>query len=490
MAKKVVTIFIRDDSVNLLIMAGKRVEKWARLPLEPGLVSQGLVAEEAQVASKIKELLKLEKIAAGRVIAGLGGHNSVYRIINLPELPEAVLPEAVKREAKRVIPVPLEEVYLSYQPLPPAAGETRLFLAAFPRNAADALHRTLHQAGLQPYIMDLAPLALCRAVNEPRSIIVNTKSDNTDIIVMTERIPQVIHRLSLPGEAESASERISAIAEEIDRTITFYNSSHHDTPLDSTVPMLVSGDLAGETESWESLAGKSGCTVSVMPSPVETPDGFNPNGFMVNIGLALKELLAERGEANFSLVNLNTMPEVYRPKPVRLPNVFVPISLAVATSILLIVGFLVFNTVSHTGVLRSELDSIETLLAQETATTGLLQSQAALIEPQLAEIEDTRVIFDGTFNALANIRIEVNADVVDIVTLRPTDIALTGVNHVVNSATVSGVSPTEHSIFVYARSLRASGRFSTVTISSIVAIEEEGAVTGFEFEILLDPEET
>ncbi len=489
MAKKVVTLFIRDDSVNLLIMAGKRVERWASLPLEAGLVSQGLVVEEAQVANKLKELLKLEKIAAGRVIAGLGGHNSVYRIINLPELPEAVLPEAVKREAKRVIPVPLEEVYLSYQPLPPAEGETRLFLAAFPRNAADALHRTLHQAGLQPYIMDLAPLALCRAVNEPRSIIVNTKADNTDIIVMTERIPQVIHRLSLPGETESSAERLSAIAEEIDRTITFYNSSHQDAPLDSTVPMLVCGDLAGEPESWESLAGKSGCTVSVLPSPVETPDGFNPNGFMVNIGLGLKELLAERSEANFSLVNLNTMPEVYRPKPVHLPNVFFPVALAVATSILLVVGFLVFNTASHTGVLRSELESLESLIAQETATTSLLQSQTTLIEPQITEIEATRDIFEGTFNTLADIRTEVNADVFQMVISCPGDIGLTGVDHVITSATVSGVSPTEHSIFVYARNLRTSGRFSEVTISSIEAIEEEGSVTGFDFEILLEPEE-
>jgi len=489
MAKKVVTLFIRDDSVNLLVMAGKRVERWASLPLEAGLVSQGLVVEEAQVANKLKELLKLEKIAAGRVIAGLSGHNSVYRIINLPELPEAVLPEAVKREAKRVIPVPLEEVYLSYQPLPPTEGETRLFLAAFPRNAADALHRTLHQAGLQPYIMDLAPLALCRAVNEPRSIIVNTRSDNTDIIVMTERIPQVIHRLSLPGEAESSAERLSAIAEEIDRTITFYNSSHQDAPLDSTVPMLVCGDLAGEPESWESLAGKSGCTVSVLPSPVETPDGFNPNGFMVNIGLALKELLAERGEPNFSLVNLNTMPEVYRTKPVRLPNVFAPVALAVGISILLGVGFLVFNTASHTGVLRSELESLESLIVQETAATGLLQSQVTLIEPQITEVEATRDIFYGTFNTLADIRAEVNADVSQIVTSCPTEIGLTGVDHVINSATVGGVSPTEHSIFVYARSLRASGRFSAVTISSIEAIEEEGEVTGFEFEFLLEPEE-
>ncbi len=489
MAKEVITLFIRDDAINLLVMDGRRVGKWASLPLEPGLVSQGLVLEEAKVATKLKELFKMEKIAMGKVIASLSGHNSVYRLITLPELPEAVLPEAVKREAKRVIPVPLEEVYLSYQTLPPTKGETRLFLAAFPRNVADALQRTLQQAGLQPYSMDLAPLALCRTANEPRSIIVNSTSDNTDIVVMTERIPQVIHRLSLPGEAESSSEKLSAIAEEIDRTITFYNSSHQDAPLDSTVPMLVCGDLAKAPESWETLAGKSVSPVSILPSPVESPDGFNPNGFMVNIGLALKELLPERGEANFSLVNLNAMPEVYRAKPVRLPNLFVPVSLAISSSIIVGLIALIINTAAHTGVLRSELETAEGLIAQESAGITAMQEQVGLIEPQIAEIEATTDIFDATFNTLQDIRIEVNTDVSQIVTLRPENINLTGVGHVVNSATVSGISPDEQSIFAYARSLRASGRFATVTITSIGAVEEEGEVTGFEFEFLLEPRE-
>ncbi len=486
MAKRVITIFIRDDAVNLLVMEGKRVEKWASLPLEPGLVSQGLILDEAQVANKLKELFKLEKVTMKRVIAGLSGHNSVYRIITLPELPEAVLPEAVKREAKRVIPVPLEEVYLSYQLLHPAEGETRVFLAAFPRNVADALHRTLNQAGLQPYIMDLAPLALCRTVNEPRSIIVYTRLDHLDIMIMAERIPQLIHRLSLPGEAESSSERLSAIAEEIDRTIAFYNSSHQEEPLDSTVPMFVCGDLAQAPESWQSLAGQSGCPVSILPSPVESPEGFDPNEFMVNIGLALKELLPEKGEDNFSLVNINTLPEVYLPKPVRLPNIVIPIGLIIGIGILIYMGFLVYNKASHISVLRSELEPIESLIAQENEEIAALQEQVELIEPQIAALEATAGIFDTTFNALEEVREEVDGDLSQIVSLLPEDIDLTGFEHTGDSVTVKGISTYESDIFTYARNLRSSDSFSTVIISSIEAVEEEEEITGFEFEFLLE----
>ncbi len=70
MARKITTLFIRDNSINLLVMKGRRVEKWASLLLEPGLVSQGVVLDEAQVAGKVTELFKLEKVRKREVIAG------------------------------------------------------------------------------------------------------------------------------------------------------------------------------------------------------------------------------------------------------------------------------------------------------------------------------------------------------------------------------------------------------------------------------------
>ncbi len=175
MAEKVITVFIRDDAVNLLQVEGRGVKKWASLPLEPGLVNQGLILDETRVAEELDKLFKLAKIGTRKVVAGISGLNSLYRLISLPELPEAILPEAVKQEARRVIPVPLDEVYLAYQRLPAPEGETRVFLTAFPRNVADVLVRTLRQAGIQPYVMDLAPLALCRTLDEPRAIIINSQ---------------------------------------------------------------------------------------------------------------------------------------------------------------------------------------------------------------------------------------------------------------------------------------------------------------------------
>jgi len=252
MAKRVTTLFIRDTSINLLVMKGEQVEKWASLPLEPGLVSQGLIADEEQVADKVKQIFKETGAQTSKVITALSGGDSLYRIITLPELPDAVLPEAIRREAKRTIPTPLEDVYYSYQRLTSLTrGESRIFLATFPRNMADALVRTLRQAGVKPYIMDLAPLALCRIPDEPRAIIVNARLDHLDVAVIADRLPQVIRRLSLPGETESLEERLPLIAEEFNRTVAFYNSSHVEHPLDTTVPVFVCGELAEAPETWQ-----------------------------------------------------------------------------------------------------------------------------------------------------------------------------------------------------------------------------------------------
>jgi type IV pilus assembly protein PilM len=488
MAKKVTTIFISDEAVNLVVVDGRRVKKWASLPLEPGLVNQGLVVDEAQVADRLKELFKQVKERAGKVIAGVSGLNCLYRLISMPELPEAILPEAVKQEAGRVIPVPLDEVYLSYQHLPSTPGETHIFLAAFPRNVADALIRTLREAGVEPYIMDLAPLALCRTLDEPRAIIVNARLDNLDIIVMVDRLPQLIRTLSLPGEAASLSERLPTIIEEIDRTIAFYNSSHKEQPLNSTVPMFVCGDLAQAPESWQSLSGKLNCPVSISPSPVESPESFNPSEFMVNIGLAFKELFPGKAGDNVSLVNFNVLPEAYLPKGVSLSAILAPIGVIIGIGLLVYMGFMLQNSMAHTSVLSSELAAIESSTAQEQEEIAVLKEQVTQLEAQIGPLEARMNIFETTFTSLGEGRELVDREMSDIVRLLPggKDFHLMEVNHGLRSVTVNGIAPDESDIFQYARDLRNS--FSTVIITSIEAKEvegEEGETTEFGFEFLL-----
>lgn len=462
MAKRVTTLFIRDTSINLLVMKGEKVEKWATLPLEPGLVSQGLIADEGQVANKVKQLFKETKAKTNKVITALTGHDSLYRIISLPELPEAVLPEAIRREAKRTIPTPLEEVYFSYQRLPTVTkGESRIFLVTFPRNLVDALVRTLRQAGVKPHILDLAPLALCRIPDERRAIIVNARLEHLDVIVLADRLPQVIRRLALPGEAESLEERLPLIAEEFNRTVTFYNSSHMEKPLDSTVPVFVCGDLAEVPDTWQSIVGGTGYPVSLLPSPVEPPEGFNANEFMVNIGLALKELLPTKKEdANFSIVNFNALPEAYVPPTFSIVRVLIPVVAVIGIGLIIFAVILILNNRTQIATLQSQVTVAETSVAQ-------LQRDIATLNTQVGSVGAAADALNARLIAMEQGRAMFQEDLAQIVSLAADKVTLSSVSHSGSSVTVSGAASNENDISSYARALRSGGRFSEVWIRSI-----------------------
>jgi type IV pilus assembly protein PilM len=499
MAKKIVSLFLRDFEINLLEMNGRRVVKWARAPLEPGLVVQGVIRDETQVADKIKELLRLEKIRAGKVIAGMSGMNSLYRLITLPEMPEAVLTEAVRREATRVLPVSLDEVYLSHQPVPSAKGERRLFLATYPRNMADSLLRTLRKVGLDPYLMDLAPLALARIPDEPRAIIVNSRAEHADIIVIEDRLPQLIRVLSLPSEAKSLSERLPAISEELTRTVMFYNSSHIEKPLASSVPLFVVGELAEAPDSWPTLVGRFGFPVSLLPLSVDYPEGFPANDLMVNIGLALKELTAERGDGNFSIVNLNTLPAVYRPRRIAMSRILVPVGIIIGLGVLAYMGYLVQQGNSQTKTLRSQVTASEQPLVQQNKEIVALKNQVNQTQPQIAPIDTqigqvaaTTAVFTSTRDGLTAGRDNINGDLDTIVRLLPSNVDLLTVNHNGEEITITGLAPDEDDIFGYTKELRSSGAAPALIISSItreetqVGEEEEAEiVVRYSFDLLL-----
>ena len=487
MAKKVRTLFIRDDAINLVVVDGKKIKNFASLRLEPGLVSHGLIVDEPQVARELEKLFELTKESMGKVIVGLSGINSLYRLISLPELPADMLPEAVKREAERMIPVPLDEIYLSYQRIPSPPGKMLIFLAIFPRNMADALVRTLRKAGIKPHIMDLAPLALCRAMDEPRAIIVNAKSGSLDIMIMEDRLPQLIRTVYLPGETTSIHENLPAIIEEIDRTVTFHNSQHKDNLLDSTVPMFICGDLVEVPESWQSLSGNLNCPVSTLSSSLESPEGFNASEFMVNIGLALKQLPYEKQGANYSLVNFNALPEIYLPKAVPLSTIFTVIGAIIGIGLIVYMGFILYNNMSATTALASEVTSTESRVNEEQRLIAELKPQVAEKQALVEAMEATTSIFINTYMSLEAGRALMNGDMNIIIGLLPKDTDLAEVHYGSSSKTISGIvtkTDAEDDIFRYAENLRVY--FSSVIISSIKAEEdEEGQIEGFRFKFII-----
>jgi Tfp pilus assembly protein PilN len=292
-------------------------------------------------------------------------------------------------------------------------------------------------------------------------------------MVIADRLPQVIRRLSLPGEAESLEGRLPLIAEEFNRTIAFYNSSHMDKPLDSTVPVFVCGDLAEAPETWQSVGSQIGYSVSPLPSPVEPPEGFNPNEFMVNIGLALRELLSEKEGAHFSLVNLNALPKVYVPPRFSILRVLVPVGIVIGIGLIIFGVILVQNNRADTETLRSQVTVVQSSVTQKQSEIATLSAQVGSLGAIASELDNRVTIMERE-------RAAVHEDLTQIVRLAAEKVTLSSINHGGSAVTVDGVASDKDAIFSYARDLRESGRFSEVWIKSITLGEG-----GFSFEFSL-----
>jgi type IV pilus assembly protein PilM len=460
-AKEATTIYIDDSAIWVLTTKGRQAQKWVNMPLEPGLIKDGVILNEEAVADKVRELWQAQKMGTDRVIAGISGINCLYRLLTLPELPKELLPEAVKREAGRVLGVPLEQLYLSWQTLPSLKGESLVYLAASPRNLVDALVSTLRKAELNPYLMDLKPLALARTITESKAILIDLQPANFDLVIMADSIPQVARSLPLTQEA-SLEEKATVIKKELDRAITFYNSSHMDKAIEASVPLLVSGELAEQQDVWKLLIGKHERPVQVLSLPMETPENFPPGQYIPNIGLALKEMLAsEKGAIAYSQVNFNALPEVYIPKARPISEVlFIP---TIVAGIILVAFGAFFNitTSAYTTTLRNELASIN----QRIASQQVRAQDIINLSKQVSSLEETAGALTNTLGKFAAGRDEVNSDLAEINMVVGDDIVR--VTDDTKTITLDGLADDEKAIFDYARDLRASGRFAQVVITKM-----------------------
>ncbi len=473
MAKKTTSLYLDDTSIRLLVTRGQQVKKWADAVLEPGLVKNGVVLKEAEVAARIKQLFKILKVRTKKIIVGISGLHCLSRPITLPQLPGEMLDEAVRREAKRALPVPLEQLYLSWQKIEGSPGKTQVFLVAIPCKTADAMFKTLRQAGLKPYLMDLKPLALARAVSENTAIIADVQPTEFDIAIKVDGICQPVRTVPLPGKATSWAEKLPLIGNDLSRTVEFYNSNNPEKPLTPSVPVFASGELAREPGQCQSLSEAVGHPVLPMTPPLNCPGaGLDPGKYMVNMGLALKETGAEK-EAEPLATNLNIMPAPYCPKPISLTNIIAVPTITTAIGLLLFLLMLIQNVSADVTTMRGQLHTTDQLLQQKLAQRQELTARITGLENQIAEAEASGNNLIAALNSIESQSSRGNA-METVVERLPDVISLTHISYDDSTLTVNGQAPDEEKVLSYLGELDSSGEFAGITITSMRRVEGGG----------------
>jgi type IV pilus assembly protein PilM len=476
---KTVCLYIEDTEIKLLVAKADHIEHSASQILEPGLVTDGMIHDEAKVAESIQQLFKLQNIRGSGVTLGISGLNSVFRIISIPNVSKQLVPEAISNEASRVLPMPMSQVYFSYQIIDSTKDEIKLFLAAYPRISTDLLLNTIKRAGLKPDKLDLAPLALARCVDANRAILVNTWLTSVDIIVMDERIPVVVRSLSLAVDDPSLKERISIVEEELSRTIAFYNNTYPDKPLESSTGIFLSGDIAREDENIKEL-GKLGFPVSQLHPQLSYGPEFDPANYMVNIGLAFKGQKSGSRDQS-SKIDFNAIPQSYQQPPFRWSNVLLPVAGVVAIASLGYGNLQLTNLRSDNDLLNRQYAQLTAQIASQTTENTKIQNaivqaniegdalsaSAEETQTQIDNVQKSQAFLDGTMKGFKTGLDSSSTDSKEILKDVPSGLFLTIIQYRDDIISLKGVSPNQTLILTYAKSLRSSGNFNSVSITTI-----------------------
>jgi type IV pilus assembly protein PilM len=467
MAKNTTTLYISDTGIRLMVTRGKRITKLAYMPLDVNLTDLKNEEKEAELVNKIKLLFKSNRIGARKIILGISGLHCLTRPVSLPELPKAMVDEAITREAKRVLPVPLDQLYISWQIASSFEGKIQVFVVAIPKYIADALVKILNKTGFKPYLMDIKPLALSRVSHEASAIIVDIQPKEFDIIIVSKGIPQTIRTVPFPMEYLVHTDRLSIVRDELKRTIQFYNSNNPDNLLQTNSAMLVSGELVDEAETVEFLTQELGYKTSLLLSPLKCVKQLDPSHYLVNVGLALKEL---PNEAATSLPNFNTLPLPYQPKQISRGRLIAVPAAAATVGLIVMLVFMIQNAAAKIDQDQIMLDSTKLLLEQKQAQKTELRESIATMEQEVSDIETSRDTYIAALASLNNKGELINGDLNATVDNVVTNLELYSISHNESQLVLTGQALTEEEVMQYVRNLQNTNRFSEITISSLTRV--------------------
>jgi len=141
----------------------------AMRPMPPGLVQEDMVVDIPGLAVEVKALLDEAGIRKRHVITAVSNRQAITRNIMVPKMTVKELEEAIKWEAERYIPFPIDEVELDFFVLDnpddiEPGGQLEVIIAAARLDLLTQQVEMLREAGLEAIVVDIKPFALLRSL--------------------------------------------------------------------------------------------------------------------------------------------------------------------------------------------------------------------------------------------------------------------------------------------------------------------------------------
>ena len=298
-----------------------------------------LKLSDQEIASGIKELIKKAGITSTDAVASIPAFSTFATVIEMPYDSNEDLARALPFEAKKYIPIPLDEVVLDWSIVGVTDSKTEngqqpstveVFLAAVPKEETSRYQNIMKASGIKMRALELENSALIRALfgnDLSPSVIINIGGRSTSIIIINKGYERVSHNYEVGGFeitkaisqslnvslekaedlkrkfglrkgddniiTESMTTLIDMMAFETQKTI----SNYEDTKKEKISNILLIGGLTNMPGLVDYFQGKLGRPVKlgnpfsrlIYPSELEPITAELSSIFSVAIGLAMRE---------------------------------------------------------------------------------------------------------------------------------------------------------------------------------------------------------
>ena len=192
------------SDLSLKIIKLKKRGKFLRLAsfgetkILPGIIDGGEIKNEEALVGVIKEAISKvggERLKTRYIIASLPEEKAFLQVIQLPPMGEEEAGKAAQFEAENHIPLPISQVYIDSQIVPPILNHldhTDVLLAAIPKETADPYLSVFKKSGLEPLALEIESQEISRAIVKKEEtvkslLIIDLGATRTSLIIFSGR---------------------------------------------------------------------------------------------------------------------------------------------------------------------------------------------------------------------------------------------------------------------------------------------------------------
>ena len=191
-----------------------------QLELPAGIFADGELKNTEGFTEALHRLLsraQVGKFTTTYLVASLPEPKTFIKLIDVPPMSPAEIPQAIRWEAEHHIPIPIEETYWDWQQVGLPLGNARLpiLLGVAPKTIVDSYTAALSSAGLIPTAFEIEATAITRClfplketnVNQA-TIIIDIGATRTGLTLFDQKTIQFT--VSLPISGRKITETIAA----------------------------------------------------------------------------------------------------------------------------------------------------------------------------------------------------------------------------------------------------------------------------------------